>query len=109
MADLFIYLLKLVGAFSTTILGPSTNVLDILSISRAGTTKWQRWGAPFILALRGAVEQYLQVEDLLTRDDEYLMAYKDSYVCECNMIAVAVSSRFLYFSHSQDPGFVLTN
>ena len=109
MADLFIYLLKLVGAFSTTILGPSTNVLDILSISRSGTTKWQRWGAPFILALRGAVEQYLQVEDLLTRDDEYLMAYKDSYVYECNMIAVAVSSRFLYFSHSQDPGFILTN
>jgi hypothetical protein len=97
MADLFIYLLKLVGAFSTTILGPSTNVLDILSISRSGTTKWQRWGAPFILALRGAVEQYLQVEDLLTRDDEYLMAYKDSYVYECNMIAVAVSSTVSLF------------
>jgi hypothetical protein len=96
MAKMFIYLLKVAGAFSTTILGPSTNVSDILSISRSGTTKWQRWGAPFILALRGAVEQYLQIEDLLTRDDEYLMAYKDSYVYECNMIAVAVSSQLLY-------------
>jgi len=105
MADIFIYLLKLAGAFSTTILGPSTNVSDILSISRSGTTKWQRWGAPFILAFRGAVEQYLQIEDLLTRDDEYLMAYKDSYVYECNMIAVAVSSPVALFSHSQDPGF----
>jgi len=96
MANMFIYLLKVAGAFSTTILGPSTNVSDILSISRSGTTKWQRWGVPFILALRGAVEQYLQIEDLLTRDDEYLMAYKDSYVYECNMIAVAVSSQLLY-------------
>jgi hypothetical protein len=92
MADMLVYLLKLAGAFCTTILGPSTNVSDILSISRSGTTTWQKMGAPFILALRGAVEQYLQIEDLLTRDDEYLMAYKEAYVCECNMVAVAVSS-----------------
>jgi hypothetical protein len=96
MADMLIYLLQVAGAFCTTILGPSTNVVDILGISRSGTTKWQRWGAPFILALRGAVEQYLQIEDLLTRGDEYLIAYKDSYVYECNMIAVAVSSPLLY-------------
>jgi hypothetical protein len=105
MADMFIYLLKVAGAFSTTILGPSTNVSDIMSISRSGTTKWQRWGAPFVLALRGAVEQYLQIEDLLTRDDEYLMAYKDSYVHECNMIAVAVSSQLLYSPTAKTPGF----
>jgi hypothetical protein len=96
MADIFGYLLRVAGAFCTTILGPSTDLVDILTISRSGTTKWQRWGAPFILALRGAVEQYLQIEDLLTRGDEYLIAYKDSYVWECKMIAVAVSSQLLY-------------
>jgi hypothetical protein len=42
------------------------------------------------------VEQYLQIEDLLTGDDEFLMAYKDSYVHECNMVAVAVSASLPY-------------
>jgi hypothetical protein len=96
MADIFVYFLKVAGAFSSTILGPSTNFSDILRISRSGTTSWQRRGAPIVLALRGVVEQYLQIEDLLTRDDEHLMAYKDSYVHECNMVAVAVSASLPY-------------
>lgn len=95
MAEILFYLLKVTGAFSTTIFGPSTNLSDILRISRSGKTRWQRHGAPGVLALRGAVEHYLQIEDLLTRDDGYLMAYKESYVQECNMIAVAVSASVL--------------
>jgi len=95
MADILVYFLKVVGAFSSTIFGPSTNISDILLISRSGSTPWQRHGAPYLLALRGAVEQYLQIQDLLTRDDEYLMAYKESYVQECNMVAVAVSGTVL--------------
>lgn len=95
MADVFIYTLKVAGAVCSTILGPSMNFPDILRISKSGTTRWQRLGAPIILALRGAVEHYLQVEDLLARDDEYLMAYKESYIYECNMIAVAVSAPVL--------------
>jgi hypothetical protein len=108
MADVFFYLLKVAGAFSTTILGPSTNFSDILRISRSGTTRWQRHGAPVVLALRGAVEQYLQIEDLLNRDDGYLMAYKESYVQECNMVAVAVSAPALYCLAPNNFGFGLS-
>jgi hypothetical protein len=74
MVNILVYLLKVGGAFLSIILGPSTKISDILRISRSGTTPWQRHGAPLVLALRGAVEQYLQIEDLLARDDGYLMA-----------------------------------
>lgn len=99
MANIFLYVLKVAGAFASTIFGPSTNFVDIMRISRRGTAPWQKYGAPAVLALRGAVEQYLQIEDLLTRDDGYLMAYKDSYVQECNMIAVAVRGAVVGGSH----------
>ena len=53
-------------------------------------TPRQRHGAPVVLVIWGAVDQYSQFEDLLTCDDEYLMPYKDSHVRECDMVAVAV-------------------
>lgn len=87
----FVYLLKILAAWLAVITGISANIEDIYALHKKGTNTWQRYGAVFILVLRGAVEAYYQVEHTLESDDQNLRYYQESLLQECNMIAVAVS------------------
>ena len=83
-------MVKVTATFLATIVGISGSPEDILALHKRGRNGWERFGAPALLALRGAVEHYMQVDYLLGASNEDLIGYKEAYLMECNMIAVAV-------------------
>ena len=70
--DSLVYLLKVAAAWLAVITGISANTEDIYALHQKGTNTWQRYGAVFVLVLRGAVEAYYQVEHTLDSDDQNL-------------------------------------
>lgn len=89
--DVVTYSWKVAAAWLSVVVGVSTNSEDIIALSRRGKTKWQRYGAPAILVLRGALESYYQIEHVLEGDDVSMSSYQESLLMECNMVSVAAA------------------
>lgn len=82
--DALTYAWKVAAAWLSVIIGVSTNSEDIIALSRRGKTTWQRYGAPAILVLRGALESYYQIEHVLESDDDSMSSYQESLIMECS-------------------------
>jgi len=85
------YAWKVAAAWLGVIIGISTNTEDISALSRRGRGAWQRYGIPFVLVARGALESYYQIEHVLETSSESLNSYQESLIMECNMISVAAA------------------
>lgn len=85
------YAWKVTAAWLGVIVGISANTEDIFALSRRGRGTWQRYGTPFVLVLRGALEAYYQIEHVLESGSESLSSYQESLIMECNMISVAAA------------------
>lgn len=85
------YAWKVAAAWLGVIIGISANTEDIYALSRRGRSAWQRYGVPFVLVLRGALESYYQIEHVLESNSESLNSYQESLLMECNMISVAAA------------------
>ncbi len=97
-------MIKVTATFLATVIGISGSPEDIITLHKRGRNGWERYGAPALLALRGSVEHYMQVDYLLGAGNEDLIGYKEAYLMECNMIAVAVRLPYPAF-----PDLILTN
>ena len=84
------YLNKITLTFLGTLVGISGSAEHIKRLSNRGENAWERYGAPVLLCIRGSMEHYMQVDYLLGSDGADLMKYREAYLTECNMVAVAV-------------------